>query len=50
MKFIIGLDIGTTACKAIALDDRGQVVASTQEYYGLSVPQQGWAEQHIEEI
>lgn len=50
MQFIIGLDIGTTACKAIALDDRGQVVASTQEYYALSVPQQGWVEQQIEEI
>ena len=50
MRCIIGLDIGTTACKAIALDERGQVVASTQEYYGLSVPQPGWAEQQNEEI
>ena len=28
MKFVIGLDMGTTACEATALDHREQVVAS----------------------
>ncbi|HEV2582327.1 MAG TPA: gluconokinase, partial [Ktedonobacteraceae bacterium] len=47
---IIGLDIGTTDCKAIALDERWQVMASFQEKYELRVPRPGWAEQDSEEV
>jgi len=40
---VIGLDLGTTACKAIALDAEGLVVASAQRQYALATPQPGWA-------
>jgi xylulokinase len=45
---VIGLDIGTTSAKAIALDPEGTVVASATEEYPLSTPQPGWAEQDPE--
>ena len=28
MELVIGLDLGTTACKAVALDSTGRVVAT----------------------
>jgi xylulokinase len=45
---VIGLDIGTTGAKAIALDPDGNVAASATEEYPLSTPQPGWAEQDPE--
>jgi xylulokinase len=42
---MIGLDIGTTAAKGIALDNSGRVVAAATESYPLSTPQPGWSEQ-----
>ena len=42
---MIGLDIGTTSAKGIALDGDGNVVATATEEYPLSTPQPGWAEQ-----
>lgn len=41
----VGIDIGTTAAKAIAITDIGEVLARTQVPYPLSTPQPGWAEQ-----
>jgi xylulokinase len=41
----VGVDVGTTAVKAIAIDDDGAVVARAEESYPLSTPQPGWAEQ-----
>jgi xylulokinase len=45
---VIGLDIGTTGAKGIALDGDGNVVATATEEYPLSTPQPGWAEQDPE--
>ncbi len=42
---IVGLDVGTTALKAIAIDPDGDVVGSVEESYPLSTPHPGWAEQ-----
>ena len=42
---MIGLDIGTTSAKGIALDGDGNVVATATEEYPLSTPRPGWAEQ-----
>lgn len=50
MELVIGLDLGTTNCKAVALDSSGQVVATTSANYPLYAPQSGWAEQDVEEI
>jgi xylulokinase len=45
---VIGLDIGTTSAKGIALDAAGDVVATATEEYPLSTPRPGWAEQDPE--
>ena len=42
---IVGVDVGTTAVKAIAIDADGNVLAREDESYELSTPQPGWAEQ-----
>src|SRR5215210_3551287 len=45
MPATIGLDVGTTAVKAVAVDESGAVLARAEADYPLSVPQPGWAEQ-----
>jgi xylulokinase len=45
----IGLDVGTTAVKAIAVSETGEVLASCEEEYPLSTPKPGWAEQDPED-
>jgi len=46
---LIGLDIGTTGVKAIAITPGGEVVASAEAGYPLSTPRPGWAEQDPED-
>jgi xylulokinase len=46
---LIGLDVGTTGVKAIAISPDGRVLASASEGYALSTPQPGWAEQDPED-
>lgn len=45
MTSLVGLDIGTTGVKALALSEDGAVVAQAEEEYPLSTPRPGWAEQ-----
>ena len=45
----LGIDIGTTSCKAVALDASGAVVATATRTYPLSTPQLGWSEQDPED-
>jgi xylulokinase len=45
---VIGIDIGTTGTKGIALDAGGRVVATATESYPLSTPRPGWSEQDPE--
>jgi xylulokinase len=45
----VGLDVGTTAVKAIAVSETGEVLASCEEEYPLSTPRPGWAEQDPED-
>ena len=42
---LVGLDVGTTAVKAVALSRDGAVLGVAEEEYPLSLPQPGWAEQ-----
>jgi xylulokinase len=42
---LVGVDVGTTAVKAIAIDADGEVQAREEESYELSTPWPGWAEQ-----
>ncbi len=45
----VGLDVGTTGVKAIAISPGGEVVARGEEEYALSTPAPGWAEQDPED-
>jgi xylulokinase len=44
----LGLDVGTSAVKAILIDERGAVGATATAPLSLSTPQPGWAEQEPE--
>lgn len=47
---LVGIDVGTTGVKAIAISARdGAVVARAEEGYPLSTPQPGWSEQDPED-
>ena len=45
---VIGLDIGTTGCKAIVFSDQWEVLGQSSREYGILTPQPGWAEQDAE--
>ena len=49
MKYLIGLDVGTSGAKCIMIDETGKVVASSTQEYPLSTPRPGWAEQNPED-
>ena len=49
MEHLVGLDVGTTGVKALAITSSGDVVATAEESYPLSTPQPGWAEQDPED-
>ena len=42
----LGIDVGTTAVKALVVDDSGSVVGDAEAPQELSVPQPGWSEQN----
>jgi xylulokinase len=46
---LVGLDVGTTGVKAVAISPDGRVLASAAESYALSTPRPGWAEQDPED-
>ncbi|HEY5058253.1 MAG TPA: FGGY family carbohydrate kinase, partial [Gaiellaceae bacterium] len=45
MHPLVGLDVGTTGVKAVAVSENGDVVARAERGYPLSTPQPGWCEQ-----
>ena len=45
MTRLVGLDVGTTGVKAIAITPEGEVVSSAEEGYPLMTPHAGWSEQ-----
>jgi xylulokinase len=49
MAVVIGLDLGTSGVKALAVDERGNVCASAVADYPLHSPQPNWAEQDAED-
>jgi xylulokinase len=46
---LVGLDVGTTGVKAVAISPTGEVLAMEEEAYPLSTPHPGWAEQDPED-
>jgi len=45
MRALIGLDVGTTAVKALAVGEDGAILGRCEVSYPLSTPRAGWAEQ-----
>ena len=46
---LLGIDIGTSACKVAVFDEDGKVLAQANRPYRVYYPQNGWAEQNPEE-
>ena len=46
---VIGLDIGTSGARAVALNESGEVVAEAAQEYPLLSPRPGWTEQNPED-
>jgi xylulokinase len=46
---VVGLDVGTTGVKAVALSADGTVLATASHGYPLSTPHPGWSEQDPED-
>lgn len=47
---IIGLDVGTTGCKAIAFSDEGHILGQGAREYSILTPHPNWAEQDAEAV
>ena len=42
----LGIDVSTTATKALLIDESGQVLATAASAYGFETPHPLWSEQH----
>ncbi|MEG1879805.1 MAG: xylulokinase, partial [Oscillospiraceae bacterium] len=49
MKYLIGIDIGTSSTKTVLFDTLGNTIASSSAEYPMYQPQNGWAEQRPED-
>ena len=45
MPIFLGIDIGTSGTKTLAMREDGEILASATEEYPLSSPKPGWSEQ-----
>lgn len=48
MKYLIGIDLGTTGTKTVLFDESGNTINSSTIEYPMSQPKNGWAEQDPE--
>lgn len=48
-QLLLGIDIGTSACKVAVFDIHGTVLAQSNQPYRVYYPHNGWAEQNPEE-
>ena len=47
---LLGLDVGTTGCKAVLFEQDGTLVARASREYPVDLPRPQWAEQDIEQV
>lgn len=47
---LIGLDVGTTGCKAVVFSPKGQILGAGYQEYGILSTEPGMAEQDAEEV
>ena len=45
----LGIDLGTSSVKIIAMDEKNQIIGEASETYPLYFPKEGWAEQNPED-
>ena len=48
MSITLGIDIGTSGTKTLAIDERGTILASASAEYPCDHPRPGWSEQDPE--
>ncbi len=48
MKYLLGIDLGTSSVKAMLLGQDGKILGITQEDYDIDIPSPGYAEQNPE--
>jgi len=46
---LIGVDVGTSSLKGVAIDERGAVLAEATRTYRVAMPRPGWSEQDPED-
>ncbi len=46
MKYVIGIDLGTSATKTVLFDVNGKIIADASREYDMQQPHNGWAEQN----
>ena len=49
MARLLGIDVGTSGCKAIVIDESGRVIKNASAEYPLSTPSPLWSEQNPED-
>src|SRR5215216_4227018 len=49
MAYLIGIDVGTSGTKVLAIDESGKVAATASAEYPLLTPRPLWAEQRAED-
>ena len=49
-SLVLGIDVGTSATKAVLVDEDGQIVDSARAEHGFDQPQPGYAEQDAEAV
>jgi xylulokinase len=49
MAKLLGIDVGTSGCKVLLIDETGRVLKEASAEYPLSVPQPLWSEQNPED-
>jgi xylulokinase len=50
MKYVVGIDEGTTGCKTCVFDEDGKVIGTDYREYPCYYPRPGWVEQTPEDI
>lgn len=48
-EYMLGVDIGTSGCKTVVLDQNGTVISNSFKRYETYYPKAGWAEQNPED-
>ncbi len=49
-KYILALDQGTTSCRAIVFNHKGEIISTAQKEFSQHFPEPGWVEHDAEEI